>query len=94
MINEKINFSITPEDVIRRAGWAINRTTKCKLVLRRCPACNGGDNRDERTFFVNADRYSDYYGAYKCSRLKCLAKGNFWMLIRLAGMNPKTSWKE
>jgi hypothetical protein len=37
MTNEKINFSITPEDVIRRAGWAINKSTKGKLVLRRCP---------------------------------------------------------
>ncbi|MCP9494094.1 MAG: AAA family ATPase [Pyrinomonadaceae bacterium MAG19_C2-C3] len=89
-MNEPITFTMSVEEIVRHAGWKKTRQQAGrKITLARCPACGGGSNHDEGTFFVNNSRGDKYYGAYKCYRGKCAATGNHWQLFELAGLDPR-----
>ena len=48
-----------------------------EYLLKSCPFCKGGENRDRNTFSINYRT-----GQYQCKRSKCNAKGNLWTLTK------------
>jgi hypothetical protein len=81
---ERIPFTITPEELARRAGWRYKVRSSKWLDVARCPFCRGGEHGDEHTFIIHRTD-----GNYACLRSKCGARGSFWKLIEHAGFNPR-----
>lgn len=79
----EIKFTIKPDELLsmqnikfhRRGNWY-----SCKI----CPFCEGGRHGQQYTFGVRVDDYN-----YHCLRTTCGASGNFWMLLKHFGLNPK-----
>lgn len=79
----RIEWNVTPVGFLAEVGWS-HKLRGRWLDLKLCPLCGGGDRVDTHTFAVHAED-----GNYVCQRSKCGSKGNFWMLIELAGRNPR-----
>lgn len=76
-------FTITPEELLRRLGWQFVRRRNW-LSLKTCPFCGGGRSGDRHTFVVHAED-----GNYSCQRSKCGASGSFWRLMETQHFNPR-----
>jgi hypothetical protein len=79
--NGSIEWKITPGGFLAEVGWTYRHRGRW-LDLKLCPVCGG--HQDRSTFAVHAED-----GNYTCLRSSCGATGSFWMLIELAGRNPR-----
>jgi hypothetical protein len=79
----KLEFSITPAELLREVGWEYSKKGKW-LLMKHCPFCGGGDHADKFTFIVH-----EQDGNFTCSRSKCGNSGSFWKLLELHGQDPR-----
>lgn len=77
-------YEFKREDAYRFANECGIRTYEHghEIQFERCPFCNGGKNRDKKTFAINTET-----GAYNCKRSSCGAKGNMVTLAQAFGFH-------
>lgn len=83
-----LNYSITPKQLLtdhdiffrKKGDW---------LSIKVCPRCKGGESQDVYTFAVHEER-----GSFGCLRSSCDAKGNYWELFILLGLNPRNFYNK
>lgn len=79
-----IKYKLTPAELLLCANIDIARAKGNWLTAKRCPGCGGGKSGDVLTFIVHKEN-----GGFKCTRDKCILKGNFWQLFQIFGLDPK-----